>query len=147
MEKEMIMKMDRKPLNPKEMNALTLAYMGDAVYELYIREFILSKGGKPNVLHKQAISYVSAKAQSRVLHYIMPLLTEEEADIVKRGRNTKSSTVPKNANVIEYRHSTAFEALIGFLYLSHQIDRLEQIVFEAIQYNDKRQDGEENGQK
>jgi len=73
------------------------------------------------------VKFVSAKAQSRALARLMPHLTEEEADIVKRGRNAKSGTVPKNADVLDYRHSTAFECLIGYLYYNKRFDRLEQL--------------------
>lgn len=121
-------------LNPNEMNALTLAYIGDAIYELYIRLHVISKGGKPNTLHKRTIGYVSAKAQANVIHMLTPSLSELELEIVKRGRNAKSNTVPKNTDMINYRYSTGFEALIGYLYLTNQTDRLEQVINEAIKY-------------
>ncbi len=128
---------------PNELNALTLAYIGDAIYELYIREYVVSLGGKPNILHKRAILYVSAKAQSKILHYIKPILTEEESEIVRRGRNAKSHTIPKNADVMDYRYSTAFESLIGYLHLTNEKERLEQIITKAINYIEGR-DGEPN---
>lgn len=121
-------------LNPNEMNPLTLAYIGDAIYELHIRMHVISKGGKPNTLHKRTISYVSAKAQANVIHLLTPSLSEMELEIVKRGRNAKSNTVPKNTDMINYRYSTGFEALIGYLYLTKQNERLEQVINEAIKY-------------
>lgn len=121
-------------LNPNEMSALTLAYIGDAIYESYIRMHVISKGGKPNALHKRTIGYVSAKAQATVIHLLTPRLSEMELEIVKRGRNAKSNTVPKNTDMINYRYSTGFEALIGYLYLTKQTERLEQLINEAIKY-------------
>lgn len=129
--------------NPNELNALTLAYIGDAIYEVYIRNHVVLKGGKPSVYHQRTISYVSAKAQASIIHYILPLLSEQEQDIVKRGRNAKSYTMPKNANMIDYRYSTAFEALIGFLFLSNNMERLEEIISLAIKYIENR-DGDNN---
>lgn len=129
---------------PNEMNALTLAYIGDAIYELYIRKHLVAQGGKPNVLHKRAISYVSANSQAKVVHWLMEQLSETELDIVKRGRNAKSYTSPKNADMINYRYSTAFEALLGYLYLMDDMERLEEIIKKTINYMDN-QDGENNG--
>jgi len=127
---------------PKELKALTLAYVGDAVFEVFIREYVVSKGGPPNVLHKLATKYVSAKAQATMIHSLLDQLTEEEVDVVKRGRNAKSHTSPKNANITDYRYSTGFEALIGFLYLMSRKDRLEEIVKKAIEIIEG--DNEEN---
>jgi len=144
MEKEMKIKqaLSKKPI---EMNALTLAYMGDAIYETYIRRYVVANGGKPNILHRRAINFVSAKAQSSILHELMPYLSEKEEQIVKRGRNAKSHTSPKNADVIQYRHSTAFEALLGFLYLENKMERLEEIIEMAIKFIEGNNDGENNG--
>lgn len=133
MEKKVI-DISQQSKKSNEQGSLTLAYVGDAVYELYIRAHIVSKGGRPNALHKKSISYVSAKAQARIIHYLLPNLTEEETNIVKRGRNAKSYTTPKNANVIDYRYSTAFEALIGYLYLSGKIERIEELINLTIKF-------------
>ncbi|MED4891452.1 MULTISPECIES: Mini-ribonuclease 3 [Heyndrickxia] len=122
-------------LDPKQLNSLALAYMGDAVYEEYIRHHVLLQGKtKPNRLHREAIRFVSAKAQAQVLKQMMneDLLTEEETAIVRRGRNAKSGTVPKNTDVQTYRHSTAFEALIGYHYLSGSRERMEALIEKAI---------------
>ncbi|MBN3523770.1 ribonuclease III [Paenibacillus apiarius] len=112
----------------KHLNPIVLAYMGDAIYEAAIRQYLISKRNhRPNHLHREVISYVSAKAQARFLGCIAPSLTEEEADIVRQGRNTKSS-VPKSADVGEYRQATALEALFGYLYFSGQHDRMRQLL-------------------
>ncbi len=114
---------------PELLNPLALAYVGDAVYEMYIRQYLLSLANhRPHHLHRQATRFVSAKAQAKALQLWLPLLTEEEADIVKRGRNAKSGTVPKNADVQEYRHATAFECLIGYLYCKQQFERLRTLL-------------------
>jgi ribonuclease III family protein len=91
---------------------------------------------RPHRLHVEATKYVSAKAQSRVLYYFLEknFLTEEELAVVKRGRNAKSGSVPKNTDVVTYRHSTAFEALMGFLYLGSKIERLEEVIKAAFDY-------------
>ncbi|CAH0347492.1 Mini-ribonuclease 3 [Bacillus sp. CECT 9360] len=127
----------RDKIDEKILGSLALAYMGDAVYETYIRHHLIQKGAvKPNLLHKEATSFVSAKAQSKVIHYLLEneKLTEEELAVVRRGRNAKSGTVPKNTDVQTYRYGTAFEALIGYLYLAEQKDRLEEIIIQSIQF-------------
>ncbi|WP_026907455.1 Mini-ribonuclease 3 [Paucisalibacillus globulus] len=119
----------------KQMKSLALAYMGDAVYEVYVREHLLEKGTvKPNQLHQEAITFVSAKAQNAVLRDWLDqgILSEEEASIVARGRNAKSGSVPKHTSVQTYRYSTAFEALIGFHYLSKNESRLQELLKLAI---------------
>lgn len=112
-------------------NVITLAYMGDAVYEVYIREDLIKKGiAKVEDLQKEAIKYVSAKSQARILKYLLDIgyLSNEEIDVVKRGRNYKRGSHPKNTDIITYKNSTGFEALIGYLYLSDKIDRVTEIV-------------------
>ena len=110
-------------------NPLVLAYVGDAVYEVFIRTLLVSKGNMSvHKLHKNSINYVKAKAQSDIIHRIMELLTQEEMDIVRRGRNAKSGTIPKNADVTEYKYATGFESLIGYLYLKKDFNRLIQIL-------------------
>lgn len=118
-------------VDEKQLNSLALAYMGDAVYELYVRHHLLQSGKvRPNQLHKEATAYVSAKSQSKYLHKLMEMeaLTEAEVTIVKRGRNAKSGSVPKNTDVQTYRYSTAFEALIGYLYLAGNEERIEELI-------------------
>jgi ribonuclease-3 family protein len=116
------------------LNPLALAYLGDAVYEMFIRQYLLSlTNHRPNQLHRHATKYVSAKAQARALQVLQPHLTEEEQDIVRKGRNAKSGTIPKNTDVIVYRHSTAFECLIGYLYLRERFDRLHFLMKMSIE--------------
>jgi ribonuclease III family protein len=125
-------------IDAKQMNALALAYMGDAVYETYVRQFLLQSGRvKPNQLHRAATGYVSAKAQAAALKVISDceLLSEEETAIVRRGRNAKSGTIPKNTDVQTYRYSTAFEALIGYLFLQNRKDRLEELIQMVLENN------------
>ena len=113
----------------RQLNPLIWAYIGDAVYEVYIRSFIISNGRKTNKdLHKESIKFVKAGAQSDFLELIMPELTEDEQYIVRRTRNTKSSHIPRNADVIDYRRATALEGLVGYLYLTKNFSRLDEIM-------------------
>lgn len=120
----------RENINAKQdFSSLTLAYVGDGVYEIFIRTKLLENGDmKVNKLHKIAKNYVSAKAQCAIITEIMPTLTEEEIGIFKRGRNTKVNTKAKNADLHEYHTATGLEALIGFLYLSKNEKRLKEIL-------------------
>lgn len=109
-----------------ELSPLGLAFVGDAVWETYARNHCLNLGvRKPNELHKRCTRYVSAKAQADVLARLQDVLTETELDVVRRGRNTKSAHVRRNVDVIVYRHSTGFEALIGYLHGTGQNERRE----------------------
>jgi ribonuclease-3 family protein len=119
-------------LKERDVNALpplVLAFIGDAVYDVYVRTLLISKGGK-NVhsLHVDSISYVKAGSQSDILKKMAQVLTDEESEIVRRGRNSNPSTVPKNADVTEYRYATGFEALLGYLYLTNRLERLMEIL-------------------
>ena len=112
-------------------NIVTLAYLGDAVYEIYIREKLIKNGlAKVEDLQKNATLYVSAKGQTNILTKLLDsnILTEEEIEVVKRGRNYKRSSHPKHTDIITYKLSTGFEALIGYLYLSNNHQRLEEIL-------------------
>ncbi|WP_094032005.1 Mini-ribonuclease 3 [Domibacillus enclensis] len=120
----------------RQLNGLALAYMGDAVYEVYVRKFLLESGRvKPNDLHRTSTKFVSAKAQAAQLHRLREIgfLTEEEVTVAKRGRNAKSGHVPKNTDVLTYNHSTAFEAVIGFLFLTGQLERMEAIIHDILE--------------
>ena len=121
------------------MSPLVLAYLGDTVYESYIREHLIRQNinRKVNNLHKLAIQYSKAKAQATIIHELEDELTEEEMKIFKRGRNQKSHTAPKNADIIDYKYATGFEALIGYLYLSEDKERLEYIVKKGIEIIDR----------
>lgn len=119
--------------DPNLTNPLVLAFLGDATYAHCVRYHLIAKGlVKPNLLHKTANRYVSAKAQANILLTLMPTLPEEELSVVKRGRNAKSGSTAKNADIIDYRHATAFEALIGYLYLSGKEERIAEIVQQAF---------------
>jgi len=114
----------------RTINIVALAYLGDSIYEVYIRESLLKKGlVKVDDMQKESINYVSARAQCKILDSMIEcnLLFDEELDIVKRGRNYKRNIHPKNSDVITYKKSTGFEALIGYLYLK-DLDRLKEIL-------------------
>jgi ribonuclease-3 family protein len=117
------------------LNPLQLALIGDGVFEVFIRNHILTQNValSANKIHVKAIGYVKAKSQSNIMHEIEELLTDEEQSIYKRGRNAKSPTVPKNADVRDYRMATGFEALIGYLYLIGDKGRLEFIFNKSIE--------------
>lgn len=122
-------------MDAKQLNGLTLAYMGDAVYEIYIREHVISLGySKVNDLHKRVIKFTSGNAQAAIMHYLLEnnLLSEEEVNVFKRGRNSHVHTVRKNMNIQDYMDATGFEAVIGYLYLIGNIDRLKEIIEIAI---------------
>ena len=121
---------------PELLNPLVLAYIGDAVYEVYVRIYIAKSGNlKTNELHKASISFVCAKAQADTLDKVVGELNSEELNIVRRGRNAHSNTIPKNASILDYKKATAFEALIGYLFLKNDIKRLEEIVDIAFYKN------------
>ena len=118
----------------RNLQPLVLAYVGDAIYEAFIRTMLVTgKKANVHVLHKSSVQYVKAKAQADIIHRIHDRLTQDEQDIVRRGRNAKSATVPKNADVADYRYSTGFEALVGFLYLTNNIARLKEILNYCIE--------------
>ncbi len=120
-------------VDTREVNVKTLAYIGDVVYELYIREHVISNSREQvNKLHKKTIKYVSAKAQARIVAAMDAELSDEEKDIIRRGRNAEANTVPKNTDVVTYKIATGFESLIGFLYLEKRIERLEYIIDRSI---------------
>lgn len=117
-----------------QMSPLVWAYMGDAVYEKFIREYVIRQGlCKNGLLHKKSIKYVSAKGQSQILKKIEDFLTDEEKDIVRRGRNSNPHSTAKNADIVEYKYATGFEALIGWLYLNEKEERLEEILKKCVE--------------
>lgn len=125
-------------LESDKYNIISLAYLGDAVYELYIRKYLLNKGiYKVENLNKEAIKYVSAKGQSNLLNYLLEQkkLTDDEINIVKRGRNYKRASHPKNTDIITYKQSTGFEALLGYHYINNNIKRVEELIKEVQNAN------------
>lgn len=127
-------------LNARELKSLALAYMGDAVFEMHVREYLIRSGQvKPNKLHELAIQFVSAKSQAAIVFDWLEtsFLTDEEERVVARGRNAKSGSVPKNASVQTYRYATSFEALIGYHYLRKNHDRLSVLLKKAVDFIEK----------
>ncbi len=117
-------------MNTKDKNVLTLAYIGDAIYEVYIRKFLIDQGiSKVNSLQKSAINYVSAKNQAKFVTILINdnFFNDIELEIIKRARNHKSR-IPKNTDIITYKYATSLEALIGYLYLENKIDRINLIM-------------------
>ncbi|HEY3365099.1 MAG TPA: ribonuclease III domain-containing protein [Symbiobacteriaceae bacterium] len=121
--------------NPLLLPPLTLAYVGDAVYELWVRNRLLELGHvRVNDLHRTAVRYVRARAQAQALAELQPLLSEAEQDVARRGRNAKGHQAPKGSDPVEYGASTAFETLVGFLYLSGREERLEEVLSLTARY-------------
>lgn len=120
----------------KMYSGLSLAFIGDSVYELLVREHLMENGSIPvNKLHLQAVEYVKASSQAKIFDYIIDKLNNEEKDILMRGRNSSTNHIPKGAHAIEYRKATGLEALFGWLYLEEQYDRINElfkIVLEII---------------
>ncbi len=124
-----IIERKKDELQVKMLSPLIWAYIGDSVFELYVRTELINKTKlKPHKLHIEAIKYVKASAQANILKKIKDKLTKEEIEIVRRGRNTQNHHLAKNATVQEYMYSTAFEGLIGYLYLTKQDERLKEIL-------------------
>jgi len=111
--------------------SLELAYLGDALYDLYVREHLIAHGGRVRMLHKEAVHLVCAHAQSEALHRVEETLTEAEADVVRRARNARQ-TPPRNADAGEYHRATALEALVGYLYVTGAQDRMNAILAAAL---------------
>lgn len=126
----------------KNENTIALAFIGDAVYELYIRDFVFDKVKKSRAdqMHKAAVKYVKASAQCDSIKQIIKdeILSEEELALVKRARNHKVASKAKNASMVEYKWATAFEALLGYLYLSGQKERLDEIMQLSISVHECR---------
>ena len=124
---------EKDELEVNNMSPLVWAYVGDSVYELYIRSYLVNTTKlKPHMLHIKTIKYVKAEAQANTLKRLEENLSEEEKYIVKRGRNTENHHLPQNASVEDYMYATAFEALIGYLYLTKKDERLKEILKESI---------------
>jgi len=118
-------------MNALEVNVLVLAYLGDTIYEDYIRKFLINKKiGNVNDLQKEAVNYVSAVNQAKFLQELMDeaFFNDDEISVIKRARNYKSSSHPKNCDIVTYKHATALEALIGYLELTNKKDRIDEIM-------------------
>lgn len=128
-DKKTIIERKKDNLDVNMMNPLVWAYIGDSVYEVFIRMKLVNETKlNPHKLHIETIKYVKAKAQAETLTKIYDFLTDEEKDIVRRGRNAEVHHLPKNAELADYKHATALEALIGYLYLTKQDERLQEIL-------------------
>ncbi|MGT2743187.1 Mini-ribonuclease 3 [Streptococcus plurextorum] len=129
-----------KAVDVNLINGIALAFEGDAVYSLYIRHHLIFQGQtRPNQLHRLATRYVSAKAQAALITKMLEaqLLTEKEEDIYRRGRNANSNTKAKNTDIITYKMSTGFEAVMGYLHMTGQIERLEELIAWCIKEVEK----------
>jgi ribonuclease III family protein len=112
---------------------LTLAYLGDALFELFVRDYLIQQPQTSvHRVHQRTITYVNAASQAVMVRHLLPLLTEREADVVRRGRNGKAGSIPRNADVAEYRYATGFEALLGWLYCQNETSRLLEVMGKAV---------------
>lgn len=124
-------------LKPEQYSALGLAYIGDAIYDLIIRTLVMNLGnGKVKNFHRITSGIVNAESQAKLILEILPELTEEEEAVYRRGRNTKSATSAKNASITDYRVATGFEAVLGYLYLKHDMNRALFLVKEGLERTD-----------
>ena len=122
-------------MNVLEVSSLALAYLGDSIYESYIREYLIKKGiSHVNDLQVESLNYVSAKSQARILKDLMDknIFTEEDLSVIKRARNTKSKSHPKSCDIITYQHATSLEALFGYLKLRKNEERIEEIISKIL---------------
>ena len=119
--------------NPKRMSSAALAFIGDAVYEVYVRNYCIKKGkSSADRLHTAAVKYVRATSQAKAMRIISKELSEEDYEVMNRARNRKPKSVPKNADVMDYKWATAFEALVGYYYLSEKTQELEELMKNVI---------------
>lgn len=133
-----------KPQDIRTYSALTLAYIGDAVYDLIIRTVVVGRANRPvNELHRIVVKYVSANAQSRIVTVLMESFTEEEQSVYRRGKNSKPHTTAKNASVEDYLKATGFEAVIGYLYLTDRMDRALELVRKGLELTGKSERNED----
>ena len=131
-------KFGMKAQDIRSYSPLTLAFIGDGIYDLIIRSVVVGKGNSHvNNLHKRASRLVKAQSQSELIRALLPELTEEETAVYKRGRNAKSTTVAKNATISDYSRATGFEALIGYLYLEDQMDRIMELILSGMEKTGK----------
>jgi len=147
MEQEQEQQQVKSSLQVKQLSPLVLAWIGDSVFDLFIRcRLVMKKSGSAHKLHVKAISYVSAEAQSRIVNTLYERFNDEEKAIFKRGRNSKSATIPKHAGVLDYKRATAFEAVLGYLHLCGKKERLNEllsIAADIIEQGDVKENNEE----
>ncbi len=123
-----------KDVDIRTYSPLTLAYIGDGIFDLVIRSVVVAKGNtKASMLHRKTSSIVKAHTQAEMVRALLPYLTEQEADIFRRGRNAKSATMAKNATMSDYRKATGFEALLGWLYLNDRFVRIVELVKQGME--------------
>lgn len=128
-------KMELREIQITDYSPLTLAYIGDGIYEVIVRTVIVDEANRQvNKIHKAASNLVKAETQAKMIHLIMDELTEEELKIYKRGRNAKAVTRAKNASMSDYRTATGFEALMGWLYLTEQSERMMELIKKGVMY-------------
>lgn len=121
-------------IDPRMLNPLQMAYIGDTIHDLYVRSLLLARGMSVGAMHKRAVRMVSAGAQARMLRAIEPMLTQEEADVARRGRNAQAKhAAPRHADPADYAHATGLEALWGYLYITGQGERLDVLMTAALE--------------
>lgn len=125
---------DCKPVDVRSYSPLTLAYIGDSIYDVIIRTVVVERGNRSaQALHKSTIKYVNAGTQAAMIEALLPVLTEEEKAVYHRGRNAKSYTTAKNASVADYRKATGMEALMGYLYLTNRMERCLELIKQGVE--------------
>ena len=122
-------RIENSPCDPKLLSPLALAFVGDGVYDLFVRERLVCEANRPvKKLNEEQVSIVRCSSQAKLVEKLMPILTEEELDVLKRGRNAHTQHIPKNATSADYHSATALEALLGYLYLAGRIERIRELL-------------------
>ena len=122
-------RIENSPCDPKLLSPLALAFVGDGVYDLFVRERLVCDANRPvKKLNEEKVSIVRCSSQAKLVEKLMPILTEEELDVLKRGRNAHTQHIPKNATSADYHSATALEALLGYLYLAGRIERIRELL-------------------
>lgn len=122
-------RIENSPCDPKLLSPLALAFVGDGVYDLFVREKLVCEANRPvKKLNEEKVAIVRCSSQARLVEKLMPILTEEELDVLKRGRNAHTQHIPKNATSADYHSATALEALLGYLYLAGRIERIRELL-------------------
>lgn len=122
-------RIENSPCDPKLLSPLALAFVGDGVYDLFVRERLVCEANRPvKKLNEEKVAIVRCSSQAKLVEKLIPILTEEELDVLKRGRNAHTQHIPKNASSADYHSATALEALLGYLYLAGRIDRIRELL-------------------